>query len=155
MEWTAVATLVLALIATVSIVVTLVIRANDIKRASDAKALDEIHNWAQEGIRLCGLHIVRDSIEAWDLKAKRIADLKALKSSTGYITVVARRFENKLSQPINQAVQALETYIQEIGIESLNGSEITNIDKSKWKEFEQRFIEAMEAISKLKGELKL
>jgi hypothetical protein len=118
MEWTAIATFVLALIATASIVVTLIIRAKDIKenrrirdedRALDFKLrlLDEVRDWAREAVKL-GFFYGRAKNET---EKNKVADMiEDIAKTTDIADMAAEIFKNELKAPVTKALGFVKSY---------------------------------------------
>ena len=124
------------------------------------RLLNEIIEWASDGIRLCALHKVRTKRAMVEVKYTRIADLVALHSKRESISVLARRVDKRLIKPVNKAISALTEYlggVKGIGIlhllEEHEGEEILNIYPEVWRDFEKSFRRLLKTISKIKSEL--
>jgi len=130
------------------------------KRDKKERLLNEIIEWASDGIRLCALHKVRTKATMVEAKYTRIADLVALHSKRESISVLARQVDKRLTRPVNKAITALTEYLggeKGTGIlhllEEHEGEEIINIYPEVWTEFEKSFRKLLTTLSRIKSEL--
>lgn len=118
MEWAAIATFVLAVIAAASIVFTLIIRAKDIKenrrirdedRVLDFKLrlLDEVRNWAREAVKLGFLY--RRAKHASE-KHQVIDMIEDVAKATDISDMAAETFRNELEASVIKALGFVQRY---------------------------------------------
>jgi hypothetical protein len=119
MDWTAIATFVLALIATASIVVTLIIRAKDIAenrriRDEDRKLnfrlrlLDEVRDWAREAVKLGFLYErARSKSEMRQVFEDMIEEVA---KTADIADMAAEIFKNELEAPVTKALGFVKSY---------------------------------------------
>jgi hypothetical protein len=119
MGWTAIATFVLALIATASIVVTLIIRAKDIvknRRIRDEdrklsfrlRLLDEVRDWARGAVKLGFLYErARNSLEARSIFEDMVEDAS---KTTDIADMASEIFKNELEAPVIKALYFVKSY---------------------------------------------
>jgi hypothetical protein len=118
MEWTAIATFVLAFIATASIVVTVIIRAKDIGenrriREEDrelnfkSRLLDEVRDWAREAVKL-GFLYKRIKSKA---EISQVNDMIEEIAKTSDVTsMVSEIFANELEVPVRKVLGFVKNY---------------------------------------------
>jgi hypothetical protein len=119
MEWTAIATFVLAFIAAASIVATLIIRAKDITknrrmRKEDKelnfklRLLDEVRDWAREAVKL-GFLYERASSKP---EARRVFEdmIEDVARTTDVADMAATVFKNELNAPVTNALGFVKSY---------------------------------------------
>jgi hypothetical protein len=115
MDWTAIATFVLASIATAAIVVTLIIRAKDIaenRRIREeerelnfkSRLLDEVRDWAREAVML-GFLYNRAKSESEILQV--VTRMEEIAKTTDAANISAEVFGDELTGPVNRAISAL------------------------------------------------
>ena len=115
MEWTAIATFILASIAAASIVTTLIIRAKDIKkerqtRDEDRKLrlLDEARDWAREAVKLGFLYErAQSKSEVRQVLEDMIEDVA---KTTDAADMAAEIFKDKLDTPVTEALGFVKSY---------------------------------------------
>jgi hypothetical protein len=119
MEWTAIATFILAFIAAASIVVTLIIRAKDITknrhmREEDRelgfklRLLDEVRDWSREAVKLGFLYERAMSKP----EARRVLEdmIEDVAKTTDVADMAAKIFEKELNTPVTQALYFVKSY---------------------------------------------
>lgn len=139
---------------------------NKEERAINERHLNEIAEWAREGIRLCALHHIRTKNVMKDTKYKRIADLFALNSTKDSIVVLGKGLDNKLNSEvklkpkIKKAINKLEVYLgglKGIGIVDLGGDfegeEILTVDPQLLKDLNKAFEGVLKTIADNKSKL--
>jgi len=148
MEWTAIATFILAFIATASIVVTLIIRAQDITenrriREEDRELnfklslLDEVRDWAREAVKLGFLYErAKSKSEIRSVFEDMIEDVS---KTTDVADMAAKIFVSELEAPGKKAMSFVKSYK----------------DPSKFasKEYFDSLFELLKAINKVKRKL--
>ncbi len=119
MNWTAIATLILALIATASIIVTLIIRAKDISenrriRKEDRelnfklRLLDEVRDWAREAVKSGFIYErAKSKSEIRPVFEDMIEDVS---KTSDVADIAAKTFVNELKAPVLKAMSFVKSY---------------------------------------------
>lgn len=147
MEWTAIATFVLAFIAAASIVTTFIIRAKDIyknrsirteeiNRDFRSQSINGIIEWALELTNpRFKLPVVITEVKPWIL----IPELEQLATRNIWVKEVAKSFEKRFQNEIEKSTEYLNAYVSTL---------------KKWGQEELLYREVSEAHSALEASIK-